>query len=219
MLIRKHLVYVDEKSIRSIRPNPPEQTEEDKVRKELEAERERIIQEAQKRAQEILKDAERKAEDILKEAEERAKKVLKDADERINMELKRLEELKGRISKIAGSLDAEIKRVADELADQILPLLGILFRKILEKEMDQELALRRLRSALERIMGLKRVVVRVSPEDVDLLKEEIEKAGYSLTVDSRLKSGDVVIETESGVLNKTTSFQLRVIEEILNEVI
>ncbi len=218
MLIRKHMVYVDEKTIRSIKTGNTETTPEDEILQELERKKDEILKKAREEAKKILAEAEKKARGILKDADDKAKSLIEESRERIEAELKEHEKMKENLLRMLKSLKDEVRRAADELADRTLPILKIVMRKILEKEIDDELALRRLRSAFERIMGLENVVVRVSPADVDLIKREVEKAGYRLIVDDNLKRGDVVIETEAGVLNKSTSFQMKVIEDAINEV-
>ncbi|MCD6267627.1 MAG: flagellar export protein FliJ [Thermotogaceae bacterium] len=218
MIIKKRrIIYVDSPRIRSV------ETEEERKEKEIEVDVEKILKEAREQAREIVEKAEKEAEEILKKAREQEEELLEKAKNNAErLEREYIEKLE-KIDKIVKNFEENLNREIDKVVQLILPTLKVLFRKILEKAIDEEIVERKIRSVLGKIASMKKVTIRVNPDDVsrisDDLKEYFERNGIEMKLDPNVEKGGIVVETELGVIDKTFGFQWKLVEDIIEEVI
>ncbi len=215
---KKRIIYVDSPRIRSV-----ETVEEKKKGREVEVDVEKILKEARERAQEIVEKAKKEAEEILKKAKEQERELLKKAKNDVErMERECIEKLE-RIDQIVRNFEENLNREIDKMVQLILPILKILFKKILEKAIDEEIVERKIRSVLGKIASMKRVTIRINPDDVskisDDLKECFERNSIEVKLDPNVEKGGIVVETELGIIDKTFGFQWKLVEDIIEEVI
>lgn len=222
MLLRKDDVfYIDlprkiEKEEKAEEEKTKENTAEE-IQKIKEI-REKILSEAQEEARKIIEGARKDAEGILRSASSEAealkleaKKVLEEAKTMRNDLQKYILGLKKEIQK-------QINLKIEEILPELLDILRILFKKILEKEMDESVVERKLRSALSKLVGIKNVKIRINPEDAKKLDlSDISKE--TLIPDPNVERGGVIVETDFGILDKTFSHQWELVEDIFEEVI
>lgn len=219
MIIKKRrIIYVDSPRIRSV-----ETVEEEKKEKEIEIDVEKILKEAKERAGEIIEKAKKEAEEILKKAKDQEKELLERAKNDVEkLEREYIEKLE-KIDKIVKNFEENLNREIDKMVQLILPTLKVLFRKILEKAIDEEIVERKIRSVLGKIASMKRVTVRINPDDVtkisEDLKEYFERNGVEMKLDPNVEKGGIVVETELGIIDKTFGFQWKLVEDIIEEVI
>ena len=218
MIIKKRrIIYVDSPRIRSV------ETEEERKEKEIEVDVERILKEAREQAREIIEKAKKEAEEILKKAKDQEKELLERAKNDVEkLEREYIEKLE-KIDKIVKNFEGNLNREIDKVVQLILPTLKVLFRKILEKAIDEEIVERKIRSVLGKIASMKRVTIRINPDDVskisDDLKEYFERNGIEMKLDPNVEKGGIVVETELGIIDKTFGFQWKLVEDIIEEVI
>jgi flagellar assembly protein FliH len=221
MIIKRHLIYVDSKSVRKIGKEEKDESKED-LREEIEKKRMEIIQEAEIRAKEIIESAKAEAEKILEDANEKAKNIEESLKKEYAMKIEELEALKVDVLNFKSLLLSKMEEAIEDLIDMALPLMKIIYRKILEKDIDDDLARRRIKSALEKIFETANVRFRISVEDsskIGDLIQELGSEGMDVVVDPSLKKGDVVVETSLGVIDKTTSFRWKMVEDMIDEVL
>ena len=215
---KKRIIYVDSPRIRSV-----ETVEEEKKGKEIEMDVEKILKEAKERAGEIIEKAKKEAEEILKKAKDQEKELLERAKNDVEkLEREYIEKLE-KIDKIVKNFEENLNREIDKMVQLILPTLKVLFRKILEKAIDEEIVERKIRSVLGKIASMKRVTIRINPDDVtkisEDLKEYFERNGVEMKLDPNVEKGGIVVETEIGIIDKTFGFQWKLVEDIIEEVI
>ncbi len=66
------------------------------------------------------------------------------------------------------------------------------------------------------------MILRVSPKDSEKLSDVLESLrsqGFEVRIDPDLSEGDVLVETEKGIIDKTTPFRWKMIEDILDEIL
>jgi len=214
---KRRIIYVDSPRIRSV------ETEEERKEKEIEVDVEKILKEAREQAREIVEKAEKEAEEILKKAREQEEELLEKAKNNAErLEREYIEKLE-MIDKIVKNFEGNLNREIDKVVQLILPTLKVLFRKILEKAIDEEIVERKIRSVLGKIASMKKVTIRVNPDDVsrisDDLKEYFERNGIEMKLDPNVEKGGIVVETELGIIDKTFGFQWKLVEDIIEEVI
>jgi len=215
---KKRIIYVDSPRIRSV-----ETVEEEKKEKEIEIDVEKILKEAKEQAGEIIEKAKKEAEEILKKAKDQEEELLEKAKNNVEkLEREYIEKLE-KIDKIVKNFEESLNREIDKMVQLILPTLKVLFRKILEKAIDEEIVERKIRSVLGKIASMKRVTIRINPDDVsrisDDLKKYFERNGIEMKLDPNVEKGGIVVETELGIIDKTFGFQWKLVEDIIEEVI
>lgn len=77
---------------------------------------------------------------------------------------------------------------------------------------------RKLRSALSKVAGIENVKIKIHPEDLDKVDLK-ELKGKQVIPDPNVEKGGVILETEYGVLDKTFSYQWKLVEDIFEEVV
>jgi flagellar biosynthesis/type III secretory pathway protein FliH len=222
MLLRKDEVfYIDlprkiEKEERVEEEKTKENTAEE-IQKIKEM-KEKIISEAQEEARKIVESARKDAEEILKNASSEAE-ALKLETKRVLEEAKTMrKDLQKYILSLKEEIQKRINQKIEEILPELLDILKILFKKILEKEMDESTAERKLRSALSKLVGIKNVKIRINPEDAKKLDlSEVSKE--TLIPDPNVERGGVIVETDFGILDKTFSHQWELVEDIFEEVV
>jgi len=215
---KRRIIYVDSPRIRSV-----ETVEEERKEKEIEVDVERILKEAREQAREIIEKAKKEAEEILKKAKDQEEELLEKAKNNVEkLEREYIEKLE-KIDKIVKNFEENLNREIDKMVQLILPTLKVLFRKILEKAIDEEIVERKIRSVLGKIASMKRVTIRINPDDVsrisDDLKKYFERNGIEMKLDPNVEKGGIVVETELGIIDKTFGFQWKLVEDIIEEVI
>ncbi|AAD35311.1 flagellar export protein FliJ [Thermotoga maritima MSB8] len=222
MLLRKDEVfYIDlPRKIEKEEKVKEEKTKENAAEEiqRIEKMREKILSEAQEEARKIIEGARKDAEEILSNASSEAealkleaKKVLEEAKTMKNDFQKYILALKEKIQK-------QVNQRIEEILPELLDILRILFKKILEKEMDESTVERKLRSALSKVVGIKNVKIRINPEDAKKLDlSEVSKE--TLIPDPNVERGGVIVETDFGILDKTFSHQWELVEDIFEEVV
>lgn len=220
MIIKKRkIIYVDSPRIRNV----IEREEKEKEKKNVDIDVEKLLREAREQAKRIVEKAKEEAESILKKAKNDEKRLLEKAKSNAErLEKEYIEKLKN-IDKIVKKFEENLNKKIDKIVLLILPTLKILFKKILEKAIDEEIVERKIRSVLGKIVSMKKVTVRINPNDISHisndLKEYFERNGIEMTLDPNIEKGGVIVETELGIIDKTFGFQWKLVEDIIEEVI
>ena len=117
------------------------------------------------------------------------------------------------------------EKIYDEVAPKILEISMEVAKKIIKKEVEtnRELILGIIKESLEKLnKNEKQIVLKVSPEDRDYAKMNIEKLLEKLQTEARvtiqqdigLTSGSVVVETTNGLVDASIDTGLQIIEEM-----
>lgn len=221
MLLRKDEVfYID----------LPRKIEEEKVKEEKTKEnaaeeiqkikemREKVISEAQEEARKIIEGARKDAEEIIRNASSEAEALKLEAKKALEEAKTMRNDLQKYILGLKKEIQKQINLKIEEILPELLDMLKILFKKILEKEMDESTMERKLRSALSKVVGIKNVKIRINPEDAKKLDLR-EVSREALIPDPSVERGGVIVETDFGILDKTFSHQWELVEDIFEEVV
>ncbi|PLV57507.1 FliH/SctL family protein [Thermotoga sp. SG1] len=220
LLRRDEIFYIDlPKKIKTEEKESKESREvKEDPREQLNRIKEQIISQAREEARKILEEAEKRAEEILKNASEEAERLKLEAERLLEEKKKEKQKFSEYILSLKKQIQTQIHQKLEEILPDIVEVLRVLFRKILEKEMDESVVERKLRSALSKVAGIENVRIRIHPEDLDKVDlKELE--GKQVIPDPNVEKGGVILETEYGVLDKTFSYQWRLVEDIFEEVV
>ena len=115
--------------------------------------------------------------------------------------------------------------IYDEITPKILEIYMEVAKKIIKKEVetDKELIFGVIKDALEKLNKIeKQIILKVSPEDRDYVKMNIEnlleklqtEARVTVQQDIKLTSGSVIVETTNGLVDASIDTGLQIIEEM-----
>ncbi len=199
-----------------------ERENEDKFQEE----RSLIIEEAKRKAQEILEEAESKR----KEIEDRARREGLEEGRRIG-----IEEVHKEWQEKVAVWEQELleiynyrEEMIEKMKEPLLELSFVIARKIIEREVEREPFIGRLvEKALKKLSNRGRVVLRVSEEEYNLVREireelmrKIDGIDYlEIQEDHRLKRGECLVETAFGSIDARIDTQLENIKEELFQVL
>ncbi|MCD6551787.1 FliH/SctL family protein [Thermotoga sp.] len=220
MLLRKdEIFYIDlPKKIKTEEKEKESKRVEETSKEQLDKIKEQIISQAQKEARKIVEEAKRKAEEILKNASSKAERLELEAKKALEEKRRQKQEFLEYILSLKKQMQTQLQQKVEEILPEIIEILKVLFRKILEKEMNESVMERKLRSALSKVTGIENVRIRIHPEDLEKIDLK-ELKGRQVVPDPNVEKGGVIVETEYGVLDKTFSYQWKLVEDIFEEVV
>lgn len=163
-----------------------------------------------------------KAQDILTTATRQAEQIIADAHEEYEREKERGYEdglSEGKLQMAEMMMD-NVASSVDYLEKMELAVVDIVMqslRKILGTMDDQERVTAVVRKALSYVKAQKKVILKVSTEEFDIVKQAIDdlqrefvSIGFlDVAADSRLKKGDCLMESDIGVVNASLDIQLK----------
>lgn len=178
----------------------------------LEELRKSILEKAQRKASKIIEDAREKAKKIVEEAREEYYKRLSKEREQALRKLKE-EENRKYISKVM-ELNLELVNLKNRILNEIVSELK---RRLetLSEELRKESLRKLVKEALNTgIFGSGRVVIKVIPNDVKLIKDIIREEGLEDQVASvgKISSeflGGVIVESEDGSIALDNTYATR----------
>lgn len=196
------------------------ETEDDDLVENAEAMAREIVARAQREAQKILEDAVAESEHISDQAEKEGYEQGRAAGllEVREAYAEALDAIRSTADAIVASADATVSQCEREIAQLAVAVADKLIRKALDE--DPEAVLSMVREAVRRTEGARTVVMRVAPEDFDLIASaHDELIGLSpdlrdmeIVEDIRVERGGCVIEMEVGAVDARVDEQLRDVE-------
>lgn len=180
-----------------------------------------IVKEAELEALRILKEASAEAENIKKEIIEEARK--QGYSDGYDQAVKQYESLVAEAEKLrAQSMEEHDKILAGIEAEAVEIILDIA-KKVIGEEISQnsEAILMLVRDACEKCSNRETILLKVSPEDYDIVQEHLEEITQKVTginklevrKDLSLAKGACVVETPFGSVDGGFETKLRKIEE------
>ncbi len=181
----------------------------------------------------IIEEAKRKAQMILEEAESERKNIEDKACREGREEGRRIgkEEVQKQWQEKVVVWERELREIynyreemIEKMKEPLLELSFIIARKIIEREAEREPFIERLvEKALKKLSNRERVVLRVSEEEYNLVREireelmrKIDGIDYlEIQEDRRLKRGECLVETSFGSIDARIDTQLENIKEEL----
>ncbi|MDK2839292.1 MAG: flagellar assembly protein FliH [Thermosipho sp. (in: thermotogales)] len=228
MIIKKRYVYIDtpqlikSENVEKNKDLPSEDNKEiqkDILLEEAKKEAAKIVNEAKTNAKNIIESAKKEAEEIKNRALEEISQIKNKELEEINQKINNLNQ---KIISISNNFEEKLEKKVNELSNEMLYLIKTIIQKFLEKEIDVGVTKRKLEKVLMHIIGMKNVKLYLNSEDIKLLDEEtlnhLRYRGIEIIEDNNVHSG-VIAETESGTINTSLNFQIKLINEIIDEVL
>ncbi len=135
----------------------------------------------------------------------------------------KVEEVLSRLETLLNSISEAKDRVFEAIADELLDFAIAFSEKIVKKSIsgDREVVLRNMREALSKLTLFRSVVVRVNPEDLELVKsfgpsilrEFSTHSKLSVEPDDDVERGGCIVETEFGKADARIGSQIKRLRE------
>ncbi|MEG6585879.1 FliH/SctL family protein [Dendrosporobacter sp. 1207_IL3150] len=208
-------------------------------------EAERLLKEAHEQAKTIIADAENQSETIITDAKAELEELrnqaqnagfeqgysdgyVKGKEAALADSLKTLLEAVEKSEQIMSMTDQEMRDSVLDAERHILEIALAVARKILVREIDENpmVVLPIVKNALEKVRDQDQIVIKVNPEDYDLLLQArrdlqvIVGREHSLTIanDQTIEIGSCIIESSNGTVDARISTQFEVLAKTLQEV-
>lgn len=206
----------------------------EQIRKTAQIERDAIIAQAQSEAQQLLENAAQEAAQIKLVAESEGKNIgyqegYASGAETVKTEMETLvQEANEKAQRIISLAEDEIKTAVITAESKIVEIaMAVAHRVIPQHFIDvPQVVLPLIKAALEKVKDQKSIIVKVAPNDYELVllaKNEFQMMLDSdeiLTVvaDQSIQSGGCIIESSSGNVDARLSTQLEAVKKAVQEV-
>jgi len=165
------------------------------------------------------------AEDILEKARQDAEQIIAEAGQVYEEEKERGYQdgmMEGKLAHSEQMMDTVTKTVAylGSMEEKVIDIVMQAVRKILGEMDDRELIVKVVRQALSVVRNQKQVALRVSPGQVETVKEKLNEIAGDYPVisfidvlpDGRLQNGGCILESEVGVVDASVDVQVKAIQ-------
>jgi len=173
----------------------------------------------------MIEKAKREVEDLREDAIKKGYKEgynagYEDGKSEMNRLIERLKVI------IQAAIDKR-KEIIEDSEEQIVRIILLIARKVVKHitAKDEEVVIRNIKAALERVQGKEQIIIRVNSADLEMTtehKEEfismIEDLKYiKILEDSRVDRGGCIIETDFGNVDARIASQLEELEDKILE--
>ncbi|MGB9790579.1 MAG: FliH/SctL family protein [Thermotoga caldifontis] len=181
----------------------------------------KIVEEAEAKANEILRQAQAEASKILNEAKEKQQKMLQEIELERQQFKKRLSESAQRLAVLVSNFQRQFEQKKDEIFEEMLTVLRILIEKIAFRAIDETDFREKMKKVFAKLSEVRNARVMLSEQDMKDFPEIVEQCkalGFDVVKSSSLKPGEVLVETDIGVLDGTARTATNLIEKLIEEV-
>lgn len=214
MIIKKRQLFIDSPYILS-------QTKVTQDPAELLKRAEQELLDAQQEADQIINKAQMKAQEIIENAKKESQNILEKAKKESLMAQNQIKTTIQTVNKIIEEFQKQLKSKVIDISNQLVDVLHILIKKITYREIDKVDYERKIESILTKIVGMNNIKVTMSVDDfknLPQLVEQFKAIGVEVTKSNTLKSGDVIVDTQIGIIDGTKQYAYEIIEQLLEEV-
>jgi len=216
VIIKKRELFVDVPCVIS----KPEREKIDDISKISEKAQERL-RKVELEAKELLQKTQLEAEKILNEAQMKAAQIVEDAKKQAENLQKTAENKVSSVEKIMHDFHDQLMTKTQDILQKLLEVVRVLIEKIAYKEIDKIDYQRKLEYILSKIASMNNVKVTMNFSDFENYPEIVEKfksAGIEISKSDALTEGEIIVETELGLINGTKSYAIEIVEELIEEV-
>lgn len=181
----------------------------------------KILEEAKKKAEEILEEARKEATRILNEAKEKQQRLSQEIEAERQQLKKKSAEVSQRLAVLVSNFEKQLEKKKQELSDQLVEVLRVLIEKVAFRYLDGTDFAEKMKKVFSKLSEIKHAKVLVSPQDAENFPEivkQCEELGFDVVKSSNLKSGEVLVETDLGVLDGTKKAAAMLVEKLIEEV-
>ena len=191
---------------------------------------ERVRLRAEQKAREIIAQAMEEAETIRNQArQEGLAEGLAEGRAEADREIENLkQEFGAQFSRLMASIQEEKSKIWQEYQEELVLLTKVAVEKVLGvtlAENKEQILANLFHQALEQIEKKKELLIKVNPDDAELMQEMLEKAKTAypqlskcqLKADPAIEQGGVILETKNSIVNNTIDARYGEVKKILDQ--
>jgi flagellar assembly protein FliH len=181
----------------------------------------KILEEAKAKADEILRQAEAEASKMLNEAKEKRQKMIQEIELERQQFRKYVGEASQRLNALVSSFQRQLDQKREEMFEELTDLLRILIEKIAFRSLDQVDFRQKMKKIFSKLSEVRSAKVIFNEKDAETFPEilkQCEAMGFEVVRSSSLKPGEVLVDTELGVLDGTNRAAVMLVERLIEEV-
>lgn len=214
MIIKKRQLFMDSPYVLSQR-----KVIEDPVDFLKKAEQE--LQDAQRQADQIINNAQIQAQEIIENAKRESQNILEKAKKESLSVQNQIKASIQTLDKIVGEFQKQLKSKVSDISNELIEVLRILIKKIAYREIDKTDYQKKIENILTKVVGMNNIRVTMNTDDFrnfPQLVEQFKSVGVEIIESNTLKSGDIIVDTEIGVIDGTKQYAIEIIDQLLEEV-
>ncbi len=214
MIIKKRQLFIDSPCVLS-----QAKTVQDPAEFLKKAEQE--LNNAHRQAEQIINDAQTHAQKIVENAKKEAQSILENAKKEALTVQNQIKITSQILNKIAEEFQKQLRSKVSDISHQLTDVLYILVKKITYKEIDRVNYQEKIQNILNRIVGMSNIRVTMNAndfEDFPQLVEQFKSIGAEVVKSATLKRGDIIVDTEIGLIDGTNQYAIEIVDQILEEV-
>jgi len=134
---------------------------------------------------------------------------------------KHLGELSQRLNILMSNFQKQLEDEREEIFKELIDVLRILIEKIAFKSLDEVDFRQKMNRIFAKLSEVKNAKVILSEKDAESFPEilkQCEEMGFEVVRSSSLKPGEVLVDTELGVLDGTRKAAVMLVEKLIEEV-
>lgn len=214
MIIKKRQLFIDSPYVISQR-----RVIEDPV--EFLKKAEQVLQDAQKQADQIINSAQIQAQEIIENAKRESQNMLEKTKKESLIAQNQIKVSIQTLDKIVEEFQKQLKSKVNDICSELTEILHILIKKIAYREIDKTDYQKKIENILTKVVGMNNIRVTMSTDDFrnfPQLVEQFKSIGVEIIKSNTLKSGDIIVDTEIGVIDGTKQYAIEIIDQLLEEV-
>lgn len=214
MIIKKRQLFIDSPYVISQR-----KVIEDPV--EFLKKAEQVLQDAQKQADQIINNAQIQAQEIIENAKRESQNILEKTKKESLIAQNQIKASIQTLDKIVEEFQKQLKSKVNDISNELIEVLRILIKKIAYREIDKTDYQKKIESILTKVIGMNNIKVTMNTDDFKnfpQLVEQFKSVGVEIVKSNTLKSGDIIVDTEIGVIDGTKQYAIEIIDQLLEEV-
>jgi flagellar assembly protein FliH len=191
---------------------------------------ERVRLRAEQKAREIIAQAMEEAETIRNQSrQEGLAEGLAEGRAEADREIENLkQEFGAQFSRLMASIQEEKSKIWQEYQEELVLLTKVAVEKVLGvtlAENKEQILANLFHQALEQIEKKKELLIKVNPDDAELMQEMLEKARAEcpqldrcqIQPDAAIEQGGVILETKNSIVNNTIDARYTEVKKILDQ--
>ncbi|MGB9820199.1 MAG: FliH/SctL family protein [Pseudothermotoga sp.] len=213
MIIKKRQLFIDSPYVFSQTKAPEDPTE-------LFKKAEQELRDAHEQANQIINEAQLKAKQIIENAKKDSQSILEKSKKEAELAQSQMRATVQTLNKIVEEFRKQLNSKIADISNELTEILHILTKKMAYREISKVDYQKKIENILSKIIGMSNIKVTMNTEDFESfpqIVEQFKSLGMELVKSAALKRGEIVVDTEIGVIDGTNQYLTQIIDQLLEE--
>ncbi|HOJ87972.1 MAG TPA: FliH/SctL family protein [Pseudothermotoga sp.] len=213
MIIKKRQLFIDSPYVFS-------QTKATEDPTELFKKAEQELRDAHEQANQIINEAQLKAKQIIENAKKDSQSILEKSKKEAELAQSQMKATVQTLNKIVEEFRKQLNSKIADISNELTEILHILTKKMAYREINKVDYQKKIENILSKIIGMSNIKVTMNTEDFESfpqIVEQFKSLGMELVKSAALKRGEIIVDTEIGVIDGTNQYLTQIIDQLLEE--